>query len=81
MDVIFSEAGYARGFGSDRWRYVAGLSDDERQAVINKTAIVVVDRPFLDRFGDWYVVYCYRGYWGHRLPSKDERQLSEQVRK
>jgi hypothetical protein len=74
-------SGEAVGFGSNKWRYVKGLSAEAKAALADKSALVICPRPFNDSDGEWYVVTLKKGrYYDHRLPTDDERKvISEYV--
>lgn len=74
-----SKTGVARGSGSDRYRYVAYLSDDDK-AAIAAGDVVLVERNAgqSEKHGRWYVVTGpFNGKYGHRLPTDDEQALIE----
>ncbi|MCC6603085.1 MAG: hypothetical protein IT327_07740 [Anaerolineae bacterium] len=71
-EVIIS--GTAKGFGSSKFRYVSGLSSEAKTALKDNSALVICERPFNDKDGDWYVVTENRGRYGHRLPTDQERR-------
>lgn len=72
QQVIVS--GNAKGSGTDRYRWVSGLSKEAKEAIAAKTALVICERPFNDHLGEWYVVERAnkRSTWNHRLPTDDE---------
>lgn len=71
-------SGTAKGFGSSKYRYVSGLSKEAKAALKDKSALVICERPFNDKDGDWYVVTENRGRYGHRLPNEQEqRQINK----
>lgn len=72
-------SGTAKGKGSDCFRYVSGLSKEAKQALSDKSALVVCDRPISDNQGDYYVVTENRGRYGHRLPNAQEKQLLNEM--
>lgn len=78
MSVIIS--GTAKGSGSDRFRWVSGLSPEAKQAIETGSALVICERPFSDHHGKWYVVEKSgkRSTWDHRLPTEAE---SKQIAK
>lgn len=72
-NVIVS--GTAKGSGSDKYRWVSGLSKEAKAALKEKSALVICERPYSDQHGDWYVVTENRGRYGHRLPTEQEQRL------
>jgi len=66
IDTIYSQTGYARGSGSAPYRWVAGLTSDEREAV--KAGHLVLVENTLTNSCDWYEVTYRGGKYGHRIP-------------
>lgn len=71
--------GTAKGFGSDRYRWVSGLSSEAKEALKSNSALVICERPFNDAHGNWYVVTYSHGRYNHRLPNEQEREMIENV--
>lgn len=67
-------SGEAHGSGSDRFRWVSYLSTEAKNALTNKTALVICERPFNDSLGEWYVVTENNGRYDHRLPTTEEQE-------
>jgi hypothetical protein len=68
-------SGTAKGFGSSKYRWVSGLSKEAKAALKDESALVICERPFNDKDGDWYVVTENRGRYGHRLPTDAEQRV------
>jgi len=76
--VRFSKTGVARGSGSDRFRYVAFMSKEDKSAVARgETVVVERSAGQKEKYGFWYVVTHCLGRFGHRLPTDDERKAIE----
>jgi len=76
LPIMISQTAYAHGYGSAPWKTVAGLTPEEREAVRNKTAIVVYNsrRPVGGANGlgtTWREVYSYGRRFYHRVPSDE----------
>lgn len=66
-------SGQANGSGSDKWRSVTRLSREAKDAIADKSALVICPRRFDDHDGPWYVVIAKRyGGYDHRLPTTAE---------
>ena len=66
VPVIISVSGYQNGFGSDRYKSVAGLSKTERDHVKNGTALVLItSRPANGNSGTIYRIVLHNrfGYY------------------
>jgi hypothetical protein len=76
MRVMLSRTGKAHGWGSDPWKWVSGLTGDERRAVQDETAIVLVGGCPPDGGGNGLgtrvrqVLYA-RGRYIHRVPAEE----------
>lgn len=70
IEVIHSTTGYARGSGSEPYRWVAGLTKQEREAVRAGHLVLVANT--LTRSCDWYEVTYKSGKWGHRVPVRSD---------
>lgn len=70
QNVIVS--GTAKGSGSDKYRWVSGLSKGAKSALSEKSGLVICPRRFSDNQGEWYVVTVNRGRYDHRLPNAQE---------
>lgn len=79
-----SKTGIAKGSGSDRFRYVSGLSAEDKAAVVKgETVIVKRNAHNQNRYGLWYVVtkfFTQRGIrFGHRLPTPEEQKEIDSI--
>ena len=71
--IIISATGYQRGFGSARFKYVAGLTRTEREHVKNGTAVVLIkSRPAHGKSGTIYrTVNWNRFGYSPRVPGRE----------
>lgn len=80
VPVVFSDSGVCHGYGSDRYKWVSGLSKDEREMVKNKTGVVIVEaaRRSGGNTGTYYREVTYEsGRYGRRVPSFSEEQIDK----
>lgn len=82
VDVIFSGSGKVNGYGSERYKWVSGLTKEE-QAAVKAGNVVIVEgsRPSGggNGTGTYYREVTYaQGYgYGHRVPKLTDEQIEE----
>jgi hypothetical protein len=82
--IIISKTAKARGFVSDKYKSVVGLTEDEKKAVLNGQLVFVTGAPphINGVAGITYrKVVAWSGGYDHRLPSPEEQKLFETEKK
>lgn len=73
MKIIVSKTGEIHGRGSDPWKWVSRLTDEERRAVRENTAIVLVpDDNGHHMTTPFKRVKFYRGRYSHKNATPEE---------
>lgn len=70
MKIRISQTGEIHGRGSDQWKWVSKLTDEEREAVRNGETVVIPDEVGPGRCGLKRVVYNNGRYY-HREATPD----------
>jgi len=70
IGVILSDSGVIHGHGTAPWKWVSGLSETERAAVVEKTAVVFIRDPASHHYTQcgYKVVRFQSGKFFHREP-------------
>ena len=75
---LFSETGVAKGYGTDRYKWVSGLTPEERQAVRNgDTVYIEADARSGGTHGTFYRQVTYTPGYGYsrRVPVATDEHI------